>query len=172
MKKILLCIVATMFATMTFAQHHGAPQHRQREFNPEEMAQRQTQRLHQALQLDSIQMQAVFLINYADALTMQDSMRVRRERMEKMRAEGKRPERVQPSEEQMKAMMELQKQREQVRNEQMQQILTPEQYEKYLKMQQEQRERMRQGFGGPGGRPGGRGGRPGGAPRGERMPME
>ena len=82
---------------------------------------------------------------------------------QKMRAEGKKPERVQPSEEQIKAMKELQTQREQVRNEQMQQILTPEQYDKYLQMQEEQRERMRQGFGG---RPGGRGGRPGGA-RGE-----
>ena len=129
-------------------------------------------RLHEALQLDSVQLQAVFLINYADALTMQDSMNARRARMEKMRAEGKRPERVQPSEEQMKAMMELQKQREEVRNEQMKQILNAEQYEKYLKMQEEQRNRMRQGFGGPQGRPGGRGGRPGGAPRGERMPME
>ena len=170
MKKILLCIVATMFATMTFAQHHGAPQRQQREFNPEEMAQRQTQRLHQALQLDSIQMQAVFLINYADALTMQDSMNARRARMEKMRAEGKKPERVQPSEEQMKAMMEMQKQREEVRNEQMKQILSPEQYAKYQKMQEEQRNRMRQGFGGPQDRPGGRGdrgGRPSGAPRGE-----
>lgn len=169
MKKILLCIVAAMFATMSFAQHQGAPQRQQREFNPEEMAQRQTMRLHEALQLDSVQLQAVFLINYADALTMQDSMNARRARMEKMRAEGKRPERVQPSEEQMKAMMELQKQREEVRNEQMKQILNAEQYEKYLKMQEEQRNRMRQGFGG---RPGGRGGRPGGAPRGERMPME
>ena len=164
MKKILFCIVATMFATMSFAQHQGAPQRQQREFNPEEMAQRQTMRLHEALQLDSVQLQAVFLINYADALTMQDSMNARRARMEKMRAEGKRPERVQPSEEQVKAMMELQKQREEVRNEQMKQILNAEQYEKYLKMQEEQRNRMRQGFGG---RPGGRGGRPGGAPRGE-----
>ena len=165
MKKILFCIVATMFATMSFAQHQGAPQRQQREFNPEEMAQRQTMRLHESLQLDSVQLQAVFLINYADALTMQDSMNARRARMEKMRAEGKRPERVQPSEEQVKAMMELQKQREEVRNEQMKQILNAEQYEKYLKMQEEQRNRMRQGFGG-------RGGRPGGAPRGERMPME
>ena len=159
---------------MTFAQHHSAPQRQQREFNPEEMAQRQTIRLHQALQLDSIQLQAVFLINYADALTMQDSMNVRREQMEKMHAEGKKPERMQPSEEQMKAMVEMQKQREQVRNEQMKTILNAEQYAKYLKVQEEQRERMRQGFGG---RPGGRGGRPGGpgfegAPRGEKMPME
>ena len=152
-----------MFATMTFAQHHGAPQHQRREFNPEEMAQRQTMVLYEALQLDSIQLQAVFLISYADALTMQDSINARRERMEKMRAEGKKPERMRPSEEQMQAMMELQKQREQVRNEQMKTILTPEQYEKYLKMQEEQRERMRQGRQG---RPGGRGGRPGGAPHG------
>ena len=168
MKKILLCFVAAMFATISFAQHPAAPQRQQREFNPEEMAQRQTQRLNQALQLDSIQLQAVFLINYADALTMQDSMNARRARMEKMRAEGKKPERVQPSEEQMKAMMEMQKQREEVRNEQMKQILNAEQYGKYLKMQEEQRNRMRQGFGGPQGRPGGRGdrgGRPGGAPR-------
>ena len=169
MKKILLCFVAAMFATISFAQHPGAPQRQQREFNPEEMAQRQTQRLNQALQLDSIQLQAVFLINYADALTMQDSMNARRARMEKMRAEGKKPERVQPSEEQMKAMMEMQKQREEVRNEQMKQILNAEQYEKYLKYQQDKRNRMRQGR--PSGR-GDRGGRPGGAPRGERMPME
>ena len=157
-----------MLATMTFAQQRR--QHQPREFNPEEMAQRQTMALHQALQLDSIQLQAVFLINYADAHTMQDSMKVRRERMEKMRAEGKKPERVRPSEEQMKAMAELQKQREEVRNEQMKQILTPEQYEKYLKYQEEQRSRMREmrGKRGPGGR-GDRGGRrPGGfdgAPR-------
>ena len=177
MKKILLCIAAAMFATMTFAQHSGAPQRQPREFNPEEVAQRQTMRLHQALQLDSIQYQAVFLINYADALTMQDSMNVRRERMEKMRAEGKKPERVQPSQEQMQTMMEMQKQREEVRNEQMKTILTPEQYEMYLKYQQEQRERMRQmrgkrGHGRPGGARGAQQGFPGGAPRSEGMPME
>ena len=163
MKRILFGIVATMLVSMTFAQYPGGPQQQRREFSPEEIAQRQTMVLHEALQLDSIQLQAVFLISYADALTMQDSMNVRRERMEKMRAEGKKPERMQPSEEQMKAMMEMQKQREQVRNEQMKTILTPEQYEKYLKMQEEQRERMRQGRQG---RPGGRGGnRPGGVPR-------
>ena len=163
MKRFLFSIVATMFVSMTFAQGHDWPQHQRREFSPEEMAQRQTLRLHQELNLDSIQLQAVFLISYADALTMQDSINARRERMEKMRAEGKQPERVRPTDEQMQAMMEMQKQREQVRNEQMKTILNPGQYEKYLKMQEEQRERMRQGRQG---RPGGRGGnRPGGAPR-------
>ena len=152
-----------MFATMTFAQHQ------RREFNPEEMAQRRTMALHEVLHLDSIQLQAVFLMNYADALTMQDSINARHERMEKMRAEGKQPERVRPSDEQMQAMIELQKQREQVRDEQMKTILNAEQFEKYLKYKEEQRERMRQAR--PGGR-GGRGNRPGGpgfegAPRGE-----
>ena len=152
MKKILLCFVATMFVTISFAQHPGAPQRQYREFNPEEVAQRRTMALHQALQLDSIQLQAVFLMNYADALTMQDSINARHARMEKMRAEGKKPERVRPSDEQRQAMMELQKQREQVRDEQMRSILNPEQFEKYLKYKEERGERMRQRRSGRGGR--------------------
>ena len=152
MKKILLCFVATMFVTISFAQHPGAPQRQYREFNPEEVAQRRTMALHQALQLDSIQLQAVFLINYADALTMQDSINARHARMEKMRVEGKKPERVRPSDEQRQAMMELQKQRERVRDEQMRSILNPEQFEKYLKYKEERGERMRQRRSGRGGR--------------------
>lgn len=145
MKKVLFLIVAAMMATFSFAQEGRGQQRQRREFNPEETAQRQTEQLHRALQLDSIQYQAILLMNYADAVTMQDSINARRERAEKMRAEGKKPERTRPTEEQMKAMMELQKQREEVRNEQMKQILTPEQYEKYLKQQEEQRKNMRRG---------------------------
>ena len=145
MKKVLFLIVAAMMATFSFAQEGRGQQRQRREFNPEEMAQRQTEQLHSALQLDSVQYQAILLMNYADAVTMQDSINARRERAEKMRAEGKKPERTRPTEEQMKAMMELQKQREEVRNEQMKQILTPEQYEKYLKQQEEQRKNMRRG---------------------------
>jgi hypothetical protein len=89
-------------------------------------------------------------MSYADAVTMQDSMKARRERAEKMRAEGKKIER--PTEEQMKARMEIQKEREQIRNEQMKQILTAEQYEKYLKYDEEQKERMRRGPGNRNGR--------------------
>ena len=164
MKRFLFSIVATMFVSMTFAQYPDAPQRQRREFSPEEIAQRQTMVLHEALQLDSIQLQAVFLISYADALTMQDSINARHERMEKMRAEGKKPERMRPTDEQRQAMMELQQQREQVRDEQMKTILTSEQFDKYLKYKEEQRSKMRQGRQG---RPGGRGGRPGGASRGE-----
>lgn len=160
MKKTLFFVVAAMVATLSFAQEGRGQQRQRREFNPEETAMRQTEQLNRALQLDSVQFQAIFLMNYADAVTMQDSMKVRRERMEKMRAEGKKIERTAPTQEQMKTMMELQKQREQVRNEQMKLILTPEQYEKYIKMQEEQRNRMRQGWGGQrGNRPGGGQGR-------------
>lgn len=160
MKKTLFFVVAAMIATFSLAQEGRGQQRQRREFNPEETAMRQTEQLNRALQLDSVQFQAIFLMNYADAVTMQDSMKVRRERMEKMRAEGKKIERTAPTQEQMKTMMELQKQREQVRNEQMKLILTPEQYEKYLKQQEEMRKNMRQGWGGQrGNRPGGGQGR-------------
>ena len=147
MKKITLCIVATMLAATSFAQDFHTQQ--RREFKPEEIATWQTNMLQQALQLDSMQYQVIFIMNYADAVTMQDSMKARRERAEKLRAEGKSPQR--PSEEQMKARMEIEKEREQIRNEQMKQILTPEQYDKYLKHIEEQKERMRHR--GPGNRP-------------------
>ena len=158
MKKTLFFVVAAMIATFSFAQEGRGQQRQRREFNPEETALRQTAQLHQALQLDSVQYQAIFLMNYADAVTMQDSINARRARAEKMQAEGKKMERTRPSEDQMKAMMETQKQREQVRNEQMKQILTAEQYEKYIKMQEEMRKNMRQGWGGQGRSGGNRGG--------------
>jgi Spy/CpxP family protein refolding chaperone len=154
MRRITLCIVAALIATISFAQHDGAQQRQRREFNPEEMAVWQTNRLQQTLQLDSVQYQAIFLMNYADALTMQDSMKARMERAEKMRAEGKRPER--PTDEQMKAREDIRKEREKLRNEQMKQILTPEQYEKYLKDMEAQKERMRRGPANRGGHPQGR----------------
>lgn len=130
---------------MSQAQERFGERRNHREFNPEEMAQRQTASLNEALQLDSLQLQAVFIMNYADALTMQDSIKARNERYEKMRAEGKKPER--PSQEQIDAMREVQKQREQVRDEQMKGILTPEQYEKYLKYKEEERNRRGRGPG-------------------------
>lgn len=143
-----------LFATLSIAQEHHDSQERtafdqRTKFDPENLAAWQTGRLQEVLQLDSIQFQVIFLMNYADAVTFQDSIKARRERAAKMRAEGKRPER--PSEEQMKARMEIEKEREQIRNEQMKQILTPEQYEKYLKYIEEQKERMRHR--GPGKRP-------------------
>ena len=114
MKKITLCLIATMFAALSTAQDSRNEQDRvafnqRMNFNPENMAAWQTGQLQQALQLDSMQYQIIYLMNYADAVTMQDSMKARRERVAKMRAEGKRPER--PTEEQMKARMEIEKAR-------------------------------------------------------------
>ena len=147
MKKILFFITAAMIATVMNAQEHrGMRPPQQREFNPEDMAAMQTNRMHQVVNLDSTQYQAIFLINYADALTMQDSMKARRERAEKMRANGEHPQHMQPTEEQMKARMELEKQRREIRNEQLKLILTPEQLDKYLKYEEEQRNRMRERF--------------------------
>ena len=135
-----------LFATLSMAQEHRDSQERtvfdqRTKFDPENLAAWQTGRLQEVLQLDSIQFQVIFLMNYADAVTFQDSIKARKERAAKMRAEGKRPER--PTEEQMKARMEIEKAREQIRNEKMKQILTAEQYEKYLEYCKEQKERMR-----------------------------
>ena len=147
MKKTLFLLTALMIATMAGAQDFRGGQPQRREFNPEEYAKMQTDRLHQALQLNDEQYQAVMLMNYADALTMQENFNARREEMEKMRAEGKEIKRTRPSEEQMNEMMKVQKEREQIRNENMQKILTPEQFEKYQKMQEEMRKNMRRGPG-------------------------
>ena len=146
MRKALFCLAAIMIAAVVNAQEHRGMRPQQREFNPEDMAARQTNRMHQVVNLDSVQYQAIFLMNYADALTMQDSMKARRERGEKMRANGERPQRRQPSEEQMKARMELERQRREIRNERLKLILTPEQLDKYLKYEEEQRARMRERF--------------------------
>lgn len=141
-RRFLFLAFLLLTITGADAQEGARRQHKPREFNPEEFAARQTYMLHQALQLDSVQFQAIMLMNYADALTMQDSMKVRRERFEKMRANGERPKK-QPSEEERKARMELEKQRREIKNQQMKQILNAEQYEKYIKLQEENRERMR-----------------------------
>lgn len=97
--------------------------------NPEAMALAQTKNLQEVLQLDSVQYQAVFLMNYSDAMAMQDSMKARRERAAR---DGKR---VPPTDEERKARAEVMKKRMEIRNEQMKQILTEEQYNKYLEYQ-------------------------------------
>ncbi len=124
MKKTILFMFAMVIAVAAFSQERQRDgQARRRQMDPETMAMAQTQNLQEVLQLDSLQFQAVYLMNYSDAMAMQDSMKVRKER----------GERVQPTEEERKARAEVMKKRQEVRNEQMKQILTEEQYEKYLK---------------------------------------
>ncbi len=160
-RKVLFFAAMVLTVFNATAQERQGQHRRQREFNPEEFATYQTYKLQQALLLDSLQYQAVFLINYADALTMQDSMEVRRKRFEEMRDKGKEIRHQQPNEEVRRARVELEKQRREIRNEQMKQILNTEQYEKYLKIQEESSKRMRN-----------RMERPRGKYRGARMNME
>lgn len=143
MKKTFLLVIAMMVAVTAFSQERQrGGKARRHQMNPEAMALAQTKSLSEALQLDSIQYQAVFLMNYSDAMAMQDSMKARRDRSDR---DGKR---VQPTDEERRARAEVMKKRQEVRNEQMKQILTEEQYNKYLEYQKKIMRGGRQ-FGGP-----------------------
>ena len=106
-----------------------------------------TQKLHEVVQLDSVQFQAIFLMNYSDAVAMQDSMQVNKERRAQMRKDGKRPERIPPTEEERRVRKEIMEKRRALRDEQMKQILTAEQYGKYTEYMKRSNERMRPGNG-------------------------
>ncbi len=97
----------------------------------------QTRNLQAVLQLDSLQAQAVFLMNYSDAMAMQDSMRARAER-----GEGN-VKRVPLNEEELRVRREVMKQRRLQRDEQMKGILSPEQYEKYTEYMKKAAENRR-----------------------------
>ncbi len=151
MKKYLL-FIATMMAVTLSAQEGRV--RAQRNFDPETIATMQTQQLAEAVGLDSLQFQLVYIMNYSDAVAMQDSIKARRARADEARQSGKKMERQRPTEEQMKARREIMEQRKAVRNAQMKEILTAEQYEKYLKYTAEQEKRSRQRWQGRGGRGG------------------
>lgn len=127
MKKTFLLVIAMIVAVTAFSQERQrGDRARMHQINPEAMAMAQAKSLQEALQLDSVQFQAVFLMNYSDAMAMQDSMKVRRERAER------NGERVKPTDEERRARAEVMKRRQEMRNEQMKQILTEDQYKKYL----------------------------------------
>ncbi len=159
MRKTILLAVAMIISLAAFSQNNnGAPRGNRGAMNPEQMAMMQTEMLNKVVALDSIQFQAVFLMNYSDAMAMQDSIKVNRERREQMKKEGKeRRERVQPSAEERRARNEVMAKRRALRDEQMKQILNEEQYKKYQEYMKQAGERFR-GQGRPGrqGRPGGR----------------
>ena len=77
---------------------------------------------------------------------MQDSINARRERAERMRQTGERPQRRQMTNEEVLAERELREQRREVRNQQMQEILTEEQFQKYLQFEEERNRRRAEGF--------------------------
>lgn len=154
MRKFLLFLAAMMAVALSAQEGRVRAQ---RNFDPEMVATMQTQQLAEAVGLDSLQFQLVYIMNYSDAVAMQDSIKARRARAEEARKSGQRVERQRPTEEQMKARREIMEQRKAVRNAQMKEILSAEQYEKYLKYAAEQEKKGRQRWQGRGGR-GGRGG--------------
>ncbi len=125
MKKSILLLMAVLLAVAGYSQRRdGRPRARRHEMNPEMMAIAQTNNLHKVLELDSVQYNMVMLMNYSDAMAMQDSI--------KARAARAGEKRMKPTEEERKARAEVMKQRRALRDEQMKKILTPEQYRKYL----------------------------------------
>lgn len=142
MKKNLLLVLAALM-TMTLSAQENRERRQQREYNPEQVAMMQTRQLDNAVGLDSVQFQLVYIMNYSDAVAMQDSMKVRRARMEEARKSGKKIERQRPTEEQLQARRDVMKQRKAIKDAEMKQILRPEQYEKYLKYTEEQEKRRR-----------------------------
>lgn len=140
-RNLLFLLVAMVALTLSAQENRGRGQ--RREYNPEQVALAQTQQISNAVGLDSVQFQLVYIMNYSDAVAMQDSMKVRRERMEEARKSGKKMERQRPTEEQMQARREVMQQRKAARDAQMKEILSPEQYRKYLKYSEEQEKRRR-----------------------------
>ena len=156
MKKFLTSILLIFSVLAVSAQVNDAqrPERPRRQggqmrqmFSPEQMAQRETDAINAAVGLDSLQYQLVYIMKYSDAVAMQDSMKVRAERMEKARKEGAQtaPQRDRKSmEEMMKAREAVMKKRREAMNEQMKQVLSPKQYKKYLKFEEERAAKFRQ----------------------------
>ena len=155
MKRCFIIVIAMFISLATFAQQRNGErrERQQRDFNPESMAMAQTNALDKAVDLDSIQYQIVYLMNYSDAVAMQDSIKARQARREEMRRNGQEMKFQRPTEEEMAARRQVIEQRQAIRNAQMKEILKPEQYEKYLQYEKQQQERSkawgRPGQGGP-----------------------
>ncbi len=155
MKKSILLIVLLFLGVAVYAQdnnarrQNGAPRtaHTMRKaFSPEDMAKAEADAINAAVGLDSLQYQLVYIMKYSDMVAMQDSMKVRAERARKMREKGTTPPRFDEKqrEEWMKAREDVMKKRREVMNEQMKQILSPKQYKKYLKYEEERYSRRRE----------------------------
>lgn len=128
MKKLaFLLMVVLLGTTMAMAQNRGG----QRQFNPEEMAKRQTDQFKTQLELNETQakkMEQVLLTSYNEMTTLREEMREEEDRT-KMREKM--------TEWRTNQQKEIKK------------ILTEEQFEKYEKLMEERRSRR---GGGPGGR--------------------
>lgn len=124
MKKIgLLALVLLFGATIGFAQPRGG----ERNFDPEQMAKRQTERLDERLELTKDQEEKVYALNLDTGKKMQKMRESNDGDFEGMREQ----------------MLELRNKQ----NAKMKDILTDKQWKEYEKYQEERRERMRDGRG-------------------------
>ena len=167
MKKLFILAFIMLSCISLSAQERNFPrrgegqqprrQMQRRNFDPESMARMEVDAINAAVGLDSLQYQLVYILKYSDMSAMQDSMKVRAERRKKMVEKGDKvaPPRDDKSWEEMrKASQEIMKKRRDAMNEQMKQILSPEQYQKYLKYEESKMMRPRQGMGRPEGKDG------------------
>lgn len=128
---MIFVALAMLFTCSVWAQQDG----QRREFNPEQSATRQAENLEKELGLDSVQYKQVYALYLEQSKQMQ-------ERMKQMREARERGEEVaQPQGGQPGQMPEEWKKMQEEFDAKMKAILTPEQFEKYQKMD-------RRGFGG------------------------
>lgn len=154
MKKLFIIAFLLLPGIMLCAQDNnrrregrpGQGREMRRNFSPEAMAKMETDAINEAVGLDSLQYQLVYILKYSDVVAMQDSMKAQASRREKMRKSGETASRRDDKsrEEWMKARDELMKKRRDAMNEQMKQILSPKQYKKYLKFDEERNKTRRQ----------------------------
>lgn len=155
MKKSILLIILMFLGIASYAQSNNArraddaprrPRTMRQAFSPEDMAKAEADAINAAVGLDSLQYQLVYIMKYSDMVAMQDSMKARAERAPKMRERGTNPPRLDEKQRQewMKAREDVMKKRREAMNEQMKQILSPKQYKKYLKYEEEKYSRFRE----------------------------
>lgn len=124
MKKLgLLMMIVLLGTTITIAQNRGG-----RDFNPEDMAKRQTEELKKACDLDETQETKVYDLNLKSAKEMSE-----------MRKDGGGDR---------EAMREKMGEMRKTQNAEMKKILSDDQYEKYEKYLEERRKQRGGGQGG------------------------
>mgnify|MGYP003291619251 CR=1 FL=1 len=154
MKKLFIIALLLLPGIMLCAQDNNRRREGRRpqgsemrhSFSPEALAKMEADAINEAVGLDSLQYQLVYIMKYSDMVAMQDSMKARAERAPKMHERGTNPPRLDEKQRQewMKAREDVMKKRREAMNEQMKQILSPKQYKKYLKYEEERYSRFRE----------------------------
>lgn len=135
MKKTIMMIALSLILCIS-ASAQGERRGERRQWNPEEMVQRQTNRLAEQLGLNDEQKAALLELNKKYQTTMSG-----------MRGQQPGAERKRPSREEMETQRKQMEDNMKTYQEELKGILTPEQMTKYEKMQKEMRSRGPRGEG-------------------------